>query len=194
MWWWWGGVGVARVERWRAARAGMDTRRCAAPRNEGSHRGARQGAAGQQWLSGRAVQRQAGACAQACLNDRVGPFSLPSAVWLNTTSRMTSMPRLWHSFTSCLNSLSTSWPPPAGRAGRRGRGRSMSRLTLHALLHGRTRSPSRGTANTKPAPALPRGATRLPAPPPPSTAPWGQRSRPWSSPRSCSGTPPRCPG
>jgi len=33
----------------------------------------------------------------AHLKDRVGPISLPSAVWLNTTSRMTSMPRLWHS-------------------------------------------------------------------------------------------------
>jgi hypothetical protein len=42
------------------------------------------------------------------LNEMVGPISFPSAVWLNTTSRMTSMPRLWHSFTSCLNSASTA--------------------------------------------------------------------------------------
>eukprot|EP00967_Tisochrysis_lutea_P100898 scaffold150931_cov21-Tisochrysis_lutea.AAC.2 len=33
------------------------------------------------------------------LKDSVSPCSLPSAVWLNTTSRMTSIPRLWHSLT-----------------------------------------------------------------------------------------------
>jgi hypothetical protein len=51
----------------------------------------------------------------AHLKDSVGPCSLPSAVWLNTTSMMTSMPRLWHSLTSCLNSFSTA-PPPSPRA------------------------------------------------------------------------------
>ena len=39
----------------------------------------------------------------------VGPMWLPSAVWLYTTSRMTSMPASWNARTMPLNSLTA--PP-----------------------------------------------------------------------------------
>ena len=41
-------------------------------------------------------------------SDSVGPAWLPSAVWLYTTSRITSKPALCRSLTICLNSRSTS--------------------------------------------------------------------------------------